>query len=135
MSHSHPMSLDYAPAKRKLSPTSTHSVCNSQSVAHSHMSKRYKADNCFGDHEIIFTGGNTGYESKYGSMQVIKIPSRAEIMEAIRKEQYKQQVLAMLKKEQNNYLAELKGYNMPHCGFIGEGYECDEDPKLTRKKP
>ena len=129
MSYQNAMSIDYVPSKRRLSPSDS-----DLSTIALHQGKRYKAESSSAEYSGAFSVPTEG-ETKHHPKQLITIPSKVEIYETVRKEQYVQHMMAMMKREKANYLIQLKGYNMPHCGtLIGEKYECEEMPKLTSKK-
>jgi len=112
-------SSEYSPLKRKFTQLtlSEHNLSSDL-----YQSKRYKFPNShFGENDSINF-------QKYEPGQIIKIPTRSEIIETSKREQYLHQMKAMLKKEKSSYLNQMKSYDFSGCGpFYGENYDCSAE--------
>ncbi len=142
------MSVFYPRVKRKLSPST---AAASQAQRHGGLIcdrgfKRYKLELATDD-EMQENFGLAGdkFASSVGQSvhptaeTYVKIPTKAEAVEMMKKETYMRQMKSMLKREQENYLAQLRAYSSRavcgarflHSAYEGDG-DCDID--IIRKK-
>ena len=142
MSHSSPMSIDHPMQKRKLAFTCnfteiTYEVA-AQPIVHENKRCKLNPDQDETEEMQISQAPFQGYKlhaTKLASANClfVKIPSKSEITDVLKKEAFMRHRYSLLKREKENYLAQLKEYNKPFCGTFGSTDSCDDSP-LTSKK-